>query len=69
MLAKGVFSPSDETRLVHEFHTMKNLKKLGFVFDPNELTDTDVCFYNVISDELSKVEKAEMEKARKSRKR
>lgn len=48
---------------------MKNLKKLGFVFDPNELTDTDVCFYNVISDELSKVEKAEMEKARKSRKR
>lgn len=68
-MAKGVFSPSEETARVYEYHTMRNLRKLGFVFDPSELSDSDVCFYNIISDELSKVEKADLEKARKSRKR
>lgn len=68
-MAKGVFMPSEETKIVYEFHTMKNLKKLGFSFDPKKLSDIDVCFYNVISDEISKVEKAELERSKRSRKR
>ena len=65
MLAKGVFQPSNESMLVYEYGAMKTLKKLGFNFDPSKLSDTDMMFYSIIDDELAKVEKDEMKKARK----
>lgn len=68
-MSKGAFVPSEETRLVYEFYTMKNLKKLGFVFDARNLTDIDACVYNVISDEVAKIEKSEIEKSRKTKRR
>ena len=44
---------------------MKTLKKLGFSFDEKKLTDIDVSIFNVIDDELAKIEREEMKKPRK----
>lgn len=45
------------------------LKKLGFVFDPSELSDLDVSIYSVISSEVSKIEKEDLSKAKGRSKR
>ncbi len=69
MLYRGALVLNEESRLVHEFHTMKNLKKLGFDFSSDDLTEFDALAYNVISDELAKIEREEIKKAEQKRKR
>jgi hypothetical protein len=47
---------------VEEYFTRKTLAKLGFNFDPNELTSADVDAFNIIESVISKHDSDKMKK-------
>ena len=52
---------------VEEYFTRKMLAKLGYRFDPNDLTNADVDAFNVISSVIAKNEKDQIKKMRGKR--
>lgn len=49
---------------VEEYFTKKTLKKLGYSFDPSELTTADVDAFNIIESVINKHEADQMKKVK-----
>jgi hypothetical protein len=59
---KGMKGTNEMIVYVEEYFNKKILRKLGYSFDPNELSSGDVEAFNIIESVISKYESDQMKK-------
>lgn len=55
--------------MVYEYQTRKTLSKIGFSFDDSELYDFDVQSFRIIESEFARMEREELKRQNKSKRK
>ena len=48
--------------MVEDYLAKKNLKNIGYVFDPKDITDFEVSCFGIIANKFAEIEELEMKK-------